>query len=166
MTDYSQINRQHIAYHGSYKGRIISLVLVAFAFTGVAFGIRQSYQQTFLEPRAAIDQEEVVNNLVLRFETEALPKALVGEKYATDITVSSNKNLEVQIEMPDFPGVRDWGGECTVAERDGLFYHTCPFAGIPATADDYTLEFSATSAGESAFTTLPLAVFSNKVVTP
>ena len=166
MTDYSQINRRHIAYHGSIKGKVIPLMLVAFAFVGVGFGIQQSYKQTFLEPRAAADQKEIVSNLVLRFETKHLPKALVGEKYVTDIVVSSNKSLDVQISMPNFPGVRDWGGECTVAARDGLFYHTCPFAGIPATAGDYTLEFKAASAGEVVFTSLQMAIFSNKVVTP
>lgn len=166
MTDYSQINRRHIAYHGGVKGKILPLLLVVFAFAGVAFGIRQSYQQTFLEPRAAADQRETLNNLVLRFETKDLPKALVGERYSADITVSSNKSLKVQIEMPDFPGVRDWGGECEVAERDGLFYHTCPFVGIPATPGDFTLEFKATSAEEIVFTSLQMVVFSDKVVTP
>jgi len=166
MTDYSQINRRHIAYHGSIKGKILPLMLVAFAFTGVALGIQQSYKQTFLFSKAAVDNRESVDNLVLRFETKVLPKALVGEKYAVDIVVFSNKNLKVQVDMPDFPGIRDWSGECQISEQDGLFYHTCPLAGIPAVAGDYSLQFEAISAGETVFTTLNLTVFSDKVFTP
>jgi len=164
--DYSLINRRHIVYHGSVKGKIVPLFLVMFAFIGVALGINESYKRTFLEPKAAMEQNEPVDNLILRFETQTLPKALVGTKYTANVTVSSNQNLKIETIWPDFPGVKNWGGECELEQKDGLFYYTCPFSGIPVGAGDYPLEFRATSAGETIFTTLVLSVFSEKAIPP
>lgn len=167
--DYSQINRRHIAYHSGVKAKIIPFLLISAASAATVVGINQSYKKTFIEPRAASDRMAVVESQSsgLTFVTKQLPNALVAEPYSTEIVVSTEQPASVQIQMPTFPGIANWTGECkSYQEEDGLFYTACPFSGIPDRTGDFDLSFSATTDNQQESAVLKLSVFEVKATTP